>query len=486
MAPPAFGLPVFDALRLAGVALDVQAAPRLGAAAIRQRQDERLRALLAAARLRSRLWRELLPVPPPERDGAIDLRTLPIVHKAQLMRRFDDWIGDPEIELPALRRFMAEPANIGSAFLGRYIVWESSGTSGLPGIFVQDAQAMAVNDALEGVRRAVAQPWRRTFDPLYLSERMAFVGATGGHFASVVSIERLRRLNPWMRAAFHSLSILQPTRALVAELNALAPTILASYPTGIALLAEQARAGALRVRPSEIWTGGETLSAAVREFAEQAFGCRVRDSYGASEFLSIASECNHGRLHANADWVILEPVDEHARPVPPGVASHTTLLTNLANHVQPLIRYDLGDSLRIVPAPCACGSPLPVIEVQGRHDDTLRLRDARGHCATWLPLALSTLLEEDAGVCDFQLLQRDARTLALRVGASGAEGRRALARCSEALRALAARDGLPGLRFVEEPDLPLVHGSSGKVQRVIAATPPSPRARRAPPPPPGR
>ena len=316
MAPPAFGLPVFDALRLAGVALDVQAAPRLGAAAIRQRQDGRLRALLAAARLRSRLWRELLPVPPPERDGAIDLRTLPIVHKAQLMRRFDDWIGDPEIELPALRRFMAEPANIGSAFLGRYIVWESSGTSGLPGIFLQDAQAMAVNDALEGVRRAVAQPWRRTFDPLYLSERMAFVGATGGHFASVVSIERLRRLNPWMRAAFHSLSILQPTHALVAELNALAPTILASYPTGIALLAEQARAGALRVRPSEIWTGGETLSAAVREFAEQAFGCRVRDSYGASEFLSIASECNHGRLHANADWVILEPVDEHARPRP--------------------------------------------------------------------------------------------------------------------------------------------------------------------------
>ena len=57
--------------------------------------------------------------------------------------------------------------------------------------------------------------------------------------------------------------------------------------------------------------------------------------------------------------------------MPAGEPGHTTLLTNLANHVQPLIRYDLGDGVLVHRAACACGSPLPVIEVEGRGDDML-------------------------------------------------------------------------------------------------------------------
>ena len=471
MVQPAFDNPVFDPLRLTAVSLDVQAVQRLGAAGIRARQASRLRALVRAAQQRSRLYRESLPAVLPESEGQIELAALPVVHKKQLMQRFDDWVADPDIHQPELQEFMADPQRVGTAFLGRYIVWESSGSSGEPCLFVQDARAMAVYDALEALRRCTPRPLQRLFDPLYLGERLAFVGATGGHFASVVSVERLRRLNPWMGVAFHSLSILKPTASLVAELNALAPTILASYPTAVALLAEQARSGALQIRPAEIWTGGETLTDAVRQLAEETFGCTVRNSYGASEFLSIGWECAHGHMHANADWVILEPVDEQHRLLPPGEASFSTLLTNLANHVQPLIRYDLGDSLRIRPEHCACGSPLPVIEVQGRHDDSLVMQDTAGHRVTWLPLALSTLLEEQAGVYDFQLLQRGAHSLGLRVGASGEDARLALARCSKALRELALRDGLAGLHLVEEPDLPPLHGSSGKVKRVIAAPP---------------
>jgi phenylacetate-CoA ligase len=469
MAQPAFELPVFDPLRLTAVSLDVQAVQHAGAAGIRARQASRLRALLRVARERSRLYRELLPAAMPESEGQIELAALPVVGKTQLMQRFEDWVADPAIRQAELQDFIADPDRVGTAFLGRYIVWESSGSSGEPGLFVQDARAMAVYDALEALRRCTARPLQRMLDPLYLSERFAFVGATGGHFASVVSVERLRHLNPWMGAAFHSLSILRPTAELVAELNELAPTILASYPTAVALLAEQAQSGALRIRPAEIWTGGEALTDAVRQLAEQTFGCTVRNSYGASEFLSIGWECAHGQLHANADWVILEPVDELHRPAAPGEYSHTTLLTNLANHVQPLIRYDLGDGLRFPPEHCTCGSPLPVIEVRGRHDDPLVLQGVSGQRVTWLPLALSTLLEDEAGVYDFQLLQRGAHTLGLRVGASGDEGRQAIARCCKALRELARRDHLQGLRLVEEPDLPLLHGSSGKVKRVIAA-----------------
>src|SRR5206468_3508687 len=83
----------------------------------------------------------------------------------------------------------------------------------------------------------------------------------------------------------------------------------------------------------------------------------------------IAYGCREGSLHVNADWVLLEAVDRDYAPVRAGEASHTVLLTNLANRAQPLLRYDLGDSIVVQPEPCRCGNPLPAIQVQGRCDD---------------------------------------------------------------------------------------------------------------------
>ena len=157
---------------------------------------------------------------------------------------------------------------------------------------------------------------------------------------------------------------------------------------------------------AEVWTGGETLSPAMRRRVQQGFGCRVANRYGASEFLAIASECDRGRMHLNSDWVILEPVDDRRRVLPPGERGTTTLLTNLANHVQPLIRYDLGDRVTLHAEACECGSHLPLIEVEGRCDDTLRVGLPGAPAVHVLPLAVSTVLEDDAGLFDFQLVQQ--------------------------------------------------------------------------------
>jgi phenylacetate-CoA ligase len=89
----------------------------------------------------------------------------------------------------------------------------------------------------------------------------------------------------------------------------------------------------------------------------------ARNSYGASEFMPIGWECRIGKMHASADCVILEPVDPQGGTTLAGQPSYSTLLTNLANHVQPLIRYDLGDQITVSSKPCGCGSTLPVIEV---------------------------------------------------------------------------------------------------------------------------
>ena len=107
-------------------------------------------------------------------------------------------------------------------------------------------------------------------------------------------------------------------------------------------------------------------------------------------------------------------MDRQLRPVAPGEASDSVLLTNLANRTQPLLRYQLGDSVRFLTEACACGSGFPAIEVQGRADHTLVLRDARQREVRLLPLALTTVIEEGAQVTRFQLLCTATDRLELR------------------------------------------------------------------------
>jgi phenylacetate-CoA ligase len=448
-------------------AIDVLAAARATAGEIAQRQSARLSQLFHTALATCfyrRAWRGRDPFTTP-------LSTLPVVGKSQLMRHFADGVSDAQITLAGLRAFTADPQRIAERYLGRYTVWESSGSTGEPGWFVQDETAMAIYDALESTRRDSPRPWVRFWDPMYLGERIAFVGAIGGHFASQVSVQRLRAANPWLASHWRSFSIMQPTPALVAQLNEFAPSIVATYPTAAALLADEARQGSLNIRPQEIWTGGETLSPAVRLHIEHTFGCALRNSYGASEFLPIAWECRHSRLHVNADWVILEPVDADHRPMPAGMVSHTTLLTNLANHVQPLIRVDIGDRIVLRGDGCDCGSALPVVEVQGRRDDALVVPGRDGKPVTLLPLALTTMLEDEAGVFDFQLRQLDAAEWRLSLGPRASHTRSARERCRRVLADFAAAQGAAELRIVTRGVDVLPLGRSGKLQRIVAASP---------------
>src|SRR5262249_39932579 len=155
------------------------------------------------------------------------------------------------------------------------------------------------------------------------------------------------------------------TSNLVAQLNDYQPAFLASYPTTLTVLAAEQSEGRLKIAPACIWSGGEYLSPASRAAIERAFGTPPINEYGASECMSIAHSCGEGWLHINSEWVVLEPVDSDYRPTPRGEPSQTVLLTNLANRVQPIIRYDLGDSITVSAAPCACGSPHPAIRAEG-------------------------------------------------------------------------------------------------------------------------
>ncbi len=457
----------FDPLHGLAVTADVSIAAHSSTAALKSRQSKRLTDLIVTAKQKSKLFQDLLKEIDPATAGIEDL---PITHKKDLMAQFSSWVTDSDIHLASLQDFVADERLIAVPYLDRYMVWESSGSSGEPGVFVQDAKALAVYDALEFLRRPALRPWQRWCDPFYLNERFVFIGAIDGHFASVVSIKRLQQLNPGLSEGLRCLSFLQPTHQLVAQLQALVPTIISTYPSVAVLLAEECRAGRLNIRPKEIWTGGETFSSPMRHFVQEAFACHVADSYGASEFLPIAAECRYGHLHLNSDWVILESVDQQGRVLPANVTGATTLLTNLANHLQPLIRYDLGDHVTLHSACCECGSSLPLIEVQGRNDETLRLGNPGAQQVQLLPLALSTILEHEAGLYDFQLTQKGPCELLLCTEQNGRAVTQSLQRAKVMLANYLALQGIGDVHIHCHSGASIARGRSGKVQRVIAMT----------------
>ena len=348
-----------------------------GAQAIAAARANRLRSLVQFARRHSPLYGEIYRK---VSDAVVDISALPVTTKAALMERFDDWVTDRGVTRSRVDAFLADRTRIGDRFDARYVIWKSSGTTGHEGIFVQDEGALGIYDGLLAVQLAAPEfAAQMIAGSMFRGGRAALIAATGDHFASIASWERVCRSSPGIAA--RGFSAMEPLASLVAKLNAFQPVYLASYPTMLALLADEKRRGRLRIRPALVWSGGEYLGTRMLDDLEDAFGCHVMNEYGASECLSIAFGCPERWLHVNADWVIVEPVDAAYRPTPAGDTSHTVLITNLANRVQPVIRYDLGDAIVAHPGRCACGNPMPAIRIEGRRDDVVVLKDGVGERA---------------------------------------------------------------------------------------------------------
>ncbi len=130
--------------------------------------------------------------------------------------------------------------------------------------------------------------------------------------------------------------------------------------------------------PKAVWVTSAPLVPAQRSLIERVFGAPVYDQYGCCEVSWIAAQCEQkAGLHVNAERVHMEFVDEVNRSVEKGVWGRT-LLTRYDDYSFPLIRYEVGDTGRFLPAACACGRTLPVIDqVKGRLTDVVRLPSGR-------------------------------------------------------------------------------------------------------------
>jgi phenylacetate-coenzyme A ligase PaaK-like adenylate-forming protein len=377
-------------------------------------------------------------------------------------------VTDPGVRRADLERYLDNSDNIGRLFLGRYPVCHTSGSQGQPLIVLQDRLALDLLFAFHMTRGNVdyrygpVEAVRRLVTPA----RLAVVISRPGFFPSAWVWQYLPRgLQPFVRLLY------MPASApdLADALRAFRPTALTGNPSVLGLLALQAdrfRLPGLR----QVTTTSETLTPGARERIGAAFGAPVLDSYACGECLFLSNGCHTDPGgHVNADWAILEVVDADNRPVPPGQPGQKVLLTNLANTVQPFIRYEIGDRLVMTTAPCRCGNRLPRFErVDGRAADFFWVRVGAGY-RPLLAYPIQHALEYVRDVREWQAVQVGRNRIAVRVellpGAT-LDGARARRKLDERLETV----GLRGELEVELEVVPRLTWDprTGKFRRLVS------------------
>jgi phenylacetate-coenzyme A ligase PaaK-like adenylate-forming protein len=158
-------------------------------------------------------------------------------------------------------------------------------------------------------------------------------------------------------------------------------------------------------------TGGELLMERTRGAVRQLWGVEIDDSWAVVEG-AYAFSCGAGRaMHLPDDLVIIEPVDLEGRPVVPGQPAAKLYLTNLYNHTQPLIRFEIADGLTVLDDVCPCGSAhRRITDLTGRADIVFEYEnDVKVE-----PMTLRLGLHDQRHVAEYQVRQT-ARGACVRV-----------------------------------------------------------------------
>lgn len=157
------------------------------------------------------------------------------------------------------------------------------------------------------------------------------------------------------------------------------PVVIRGYPSILAQLARYTMDQQIEL-PDSIrgcFSTAEVLYPWQRELIEAALRCKVYNQYGSREVPNISCECSHGRQHLFSDLVALESVEIEGQ--------NQLLVTSLTNRLMPFIRYQIGDTGRLLDERCECGSPFPLMEMEVcRSNDLLRAPNGLRIYPSWL------------------------------------------------------------------------------------------------------
>ena len=424
-------------------------------------RQERLHRMVLWAKENSPYYAELYK----NVDSGFSLTDLPPVSKVELMARFDEWVTDRRVRLSDINEFMKDPDNIGRKFMGRYLVFTTSGSTGNPLVALCDGTANNMMSAINAGRSIARREDLKAF--LLRGGKTIGVFATGGFYLGNSSVRARLFAMPWKKRQIAVTSALLPVPEIVRQLNEFQPALLGGYPSNLELLIDEQKTGRLNIHPVLIMTGGEYLSEDVRKRLSAAFGCYVQTSYSCTEGGTIACECTEHHFHINDDWVIVEPVDKDNNAVPDGVQSDKILLTNLFNFTQPFIRYEVTDRVIMHREPCACGSSSTWLTLEGRTDDVVSFT-VNGKKIRVAPLPIYVTLKEVHELRRFQLVAQEGNKIELRLEPTdGTDMNTAFVKAKDALQAFLLTQQVTDTEISLSEEPPKQHDKSGKFKHII-------------------
>jgi phenylacetate-coenzyme A ligase PaaK-like adenylate-forming protein len=417
---------------------------------LEQFQREELRRLLVHAVERSPFHARRLRGIDPERFELEQLAELPVMSKEQMMASFDELLTDRRLTSARVEGHIAALRMEPSLLDSDYVCLASGGSSGLRGVFVQ---------TLEEYLEFVASVVRRA-----MAAVIAAGGpAPGGHPTGIVAAAAPIHSSGFCAAIATGYPVRMipapatlPVAEVVRRLNEAQPPTLLAHTSKLVTLAAEQRAGRLRIEPRSITAMGETVTTEDRGTIEASFGIPLITQFVSTEGLVGHSEAGGDVVSFAADACIVELVDANNQPVPEGVASAKALVTNLHNHTQPLIRYELTD--RFIRHRSARSGAVRAT-VEGRADDMFRY----GGVAVD-PLVIRTVMVRTPAALEYQVRQT-AHGIDIAIIGEGELSPTALtAALEQSLRAA----GLPNphVRVREVTDIAR-HPETGKARRFI-------------------
>jgi putative adenylate-forming enzyme len=314
-------------------------------------QHRRATTLARAVRRESPFYRELWEGKP---DDA--WRTFPTVDKHAMMTSFDRFTTTGITREAAMSVALdAEQRRDFSATINGHTVGLSSGTSGHRGLFLVSPQEQT---------RWAGTILARAIPDLRPGHRVAFfLRANSRLYERTSSAVRFRFLD-----------LMDPLPDVLAVLNDFQPQLIVGPPSLLGQLADAVERGTLRVRPTRLISVAEVIEPHDRQRIESVFQAPVGEVYQCTEGL-VAVACRHGSLHVQEDVLVMQTESL----APDDVSRVTPILTDLWRHAQPIIRYRLGDILRLEERGCRCGSSWRrIAAIEGRQDDLCWFPQASG------------------------------------------------------------------------------------------------------------
>jgi phenylacetate-coenzyme A ligase PaaK-like adenylate-forming protein len=396
----------WESLEFGALAVSLRQTAAKSAEEIREIQRSRFGHLVRHAREHSPFFREKFAG---INDTSFELADLPTSTKSELMENFEDVLTVRDVRRQEVEEFFRDDANVDKYFRDKYVLSHTSGSQGQPLLIVQPKENLELLFGLHVSRgNHESLSFWDAVKHLVKPARLAVVILKSGFYPSAAAFEHMPE------GATRYIDLLRLSLMdddLVERLAAFRPTHLTAYASVLHELARQIESGRLKLKPEleQIVNISERLMPQARAHYADVFGTPILDSYAMGECLFLSSGCSASPgMHVNADWALLEVVDKNNRPVPNGEKGDKVLVTNLANDVQPIIRYEIGDIVTMATKPCGCGSNLPLIaRVDGRDSDLFWIESDEG-VRPLSPAVFDFALGRIVDVREYQIIQEDA------------------------------------------------------------------------------